>query len=290
MRRCSVAEVFDSRPCFLGEGPLWHPQLNSLFWFDIIGKRLHARGPEGAREWRFDAHHSAAGWLDADHLLIASETGLWRFEIATGSRNLIVPLEADNPLTRSNDGRADPWGGFWIGTMGKRAEPGAGAIYRYFDGELRRLYSEISIPNAICFAPDGRTAHFADTATGQVMRVALDAAGWPAGKPEVFIDLGRGDSGPDGAVTDAEGLLWLAVWGGGCLQAYAPDGRMVRQQEFAAPHLTCPAFGGAGLSTLFCTSALQGMDAAARGAFPSAGMTFMAEGLAQGRAEPQILL
>lgn len=282
--------IYDHRACELGEGPLWHPVRGQLFWFDITGQRMLSVERGAPREWRFPEMVSAAGWLSRDVLLIAGERDLFLFDVETEEMETLAELEADNPQTRSNDGRADPMGGFWIGTMGKRAEPGAGAIYRYFDGELRRLYSEISIPNAICFAPDGRTAHFADTATGQVMRVALDAAGWPAGKPEVFIDLGRGDSGPDGAVTDAEGLLWLAVWGGGCLQAYAPDGRMVRQQDFAAPHLTCPAFGGAGLSTLFCTSALQGMDAAARGAFPSAGMTFMAEGLAQGRAEPQILL
>lgn len=282
--------IYDHRACELGEGPLWHPVRGQLFWFDITGQRMLSVERGAPREWRFPEMVSAAGWLSRDVLLIAGERDLFLFDVETEEMETLAELEADNPQTRSNDGRADPMGGFWIGTMGKRAEPGAGAIYRYFDGELRRLYSEISIPNAICFAPDGRTAHFADTATGQVMRVALDAAGWPAGKPEVFIDLERGDSGPDGAVTDAEGLLWLAVWGGGCLQAYAPDGRMVRQQEFAAPHLTCPAFGGAGLSTLFCTSALQGMDAAARGAFPSAGMTFMAEGLAQGRAEPQILL
>lgn len=282
--------IYDHRACELGEGPLWHPVRGQLFWFDIIGQRMLSVERGAPREWRFPEMVSAAGWLSRDVLLIAGERDLFLFDVETEEMETLAELEADTPQTRSNDGRADPMGGFWIGTMGKRAEPGAGAIYRYFDGELRRLYAGISIPNAICFAPDGRTAHFADTATGQVMRVALDAAGWPAGKPEVFIDLGRGDSGPDGAVTDAEGLLWLAVWGGGCLQAYAPDGRMVRQQDFAAPHLTCPAFGGAGLSTLFCTSALQGMDAAARGAFPSAGMTFMAEGLAQGRAEPQILL
>ncbi|MDZ7907109.1 MAG: SMP-30/gluconolactonase/LRE family protein [Gemmobacter sp.] len=282
--------IYDRRPCDLGEGPLWHPVREQLFWFDITGQRMLSVQRGSPREWRFPEMVSAAGWLSRDVLLIAGERDLFLFDVETEETETLTELEADNRITRSNDGRADPLGGFWIGTMGKQAEPGAGAIYRYFDGELRKLFNGISIPNAICFSPDGRVAHFADTATGRVMRVALDATGWPLGTPEVFVDLGADGGSPDGAVTDADGVLWLAVWGGGCLQAYAPDGQMLRQQDFAAPHLTCPAFGGAGFGTLFCTSALQGMDAAARGATPAAGMTFMVEGLARGRAEPQILL
>ena len=93
--------------------------------------------------------------------------------------------------------------------MGKKAEPGAGAIYRYYQGELRQLYKGITISNAICFAPDGKTAHFTDTVTHRVMRVALDATGWPKGEPELFLDLTPETSGPDGAVVDAQGLFWL---------------------------------------------------------------------------------
>ncbi|MEP6333662.1 MAG: SMP-30/gluconolactonase/LRE family protein, partial [Anderseniella sp.] len=125
-----MMEVFDSTPCTLGEGPLWHPERGQLFWFDIIGKTLFCREGQTLHQWRFDENVSAAGWVDRDTLLIASETGLFRFDIETGRQCLVQTLEADNAATRSNDGRADPWGGFWIGTMGKNAEPKAGAIYR----------------------------------------------------------------------------------------------------------------------------------------------------------------
>ena len=117
-----TATVYDDRPCELGEGPLWHPLRRELFWFDILGKRMLARKGDATREWRFDRHASAAGWVDETTLLIATETDLSRFDIATGRLEPIAPLEADMPATRSNDGRADPFGGFWIGTMGKRAE------------------------------------------------------------------------------------------------------------------------------------------------------------------------
>jgi sugar lactone lactonase YvrE len=279
--------IFDDRICDLGEGPLWHPLRQQLFWFDITAARMLSRDATGPREWRFDRMVSAAGWVDADTLLIASEVALLRFDLRTGAQEVIAPLEADNPVTRSNDGRADPQGGFWIGTMGKAAEPGAGAVWRFHKGELRRLYPGITIPNAICFTPDGRTAQFTDTVTRRVMRVALDGAGWPKGQPELFLDLTAEGLNPDGAVIDAQGLMWLAEWGAARVAAYAPDRTRVRTVAFDAPHTSCPALGG---DTLYCTSALEGMDAAARAAHPHAGKTFLAPGIAQGQLEHRVIL
>jgi sugar lactone lactonase YvrE len=110
--------VFDARICGLGEGALWHPRRGQLFWFDILGKRMLTQTPDGPQDWTFAEMVSAAGWLDHDNLLIASETALFRFDLTTGQRHNVVALEANNPATRSNDGRADRQGGFWIGTMG----------------------------------------------------------------------------------------------------------------------------------------------------------------------------
>lgn len=282
--------IYDRRACELGEGALWHPQRNQLYWFDILGKRLLTRGPDGPAEWVFPDMVSAAGWLSETELLIASELALFRFDLETGARRDVLPLEADNAVTRSNDGRADRHGGFWIGTMGKAAEKGAGAIWRYYRGSLRRLYSGLTIPNAISFAPDGRTAYFTDKVTAQVMRVALDADGWPRGAPQVYLDLAADGLNPDGAVCDAEGRLWLAQWGAGRVACYEPNGSLSQTVSFDAPHTSCPAFGGSDLSTLFCTTALQDMSATDRTAHPDAGMTFAAKGVARGVPEPMVIL
>jgi sugar lactone lactonase YvrE len=276
--------IFDATPCDLGEGPLWHPEREQLFWFDILNARLHTPG----RHWQFAETVSAAGWIDRDRLLIASETRLFRFALETGAEETLCPLEADNAHTRSNDGRADPQGGFWIGTMGKAAQDGAGAIYRWYRGELRRLYPNLSIPNAICFTPDGRTAQFTDTPTRRVMRVALDAEGWPAGEPELFLDLSADGLNPDGATIDAAGTTWIAQWGASRVAAYAPDGTFVRAVDFPAPHASCPAFGGPDLTTLYCTSARQGMNAEALDRHPDSGCTFAAPGIATGKAEHRV--
>lgn len=285
-----MMQVFDSTPCQLGEGPLWHPLRHQLFWFDIIGQRLYRRDGQALQHWQFDEYVSAAGWVDRDTLLIASETGLFRFDIETGRRQLLQPLEADNPVTRSNDGRADPWGGFWIGTMGKQAEPKAGAIYRYFRGKLRQLVPAVTISNAICFAPDRNCAYYTDTAERIIWRQPLaPETGWPHGERSVFLDLRDEGLNPDGAVCDAAGNLWLAQWGAARVACYAPDGRFIEAIAARTDHVSCPAFGGVHFNTLFVTTACQGLDDEALTAQP-AGQTLSADVVTQGQAEYQVKL
>lgn len=276
--------IYDTRACELGEGPLWHPIREQLFWFDTLNRTLHSQ----TQSWGFSGYVSAAGWIDRDTLLLAGETGLVRFDLTSGTEQLVAA--AGTAGTRSNDGRADRQGGFWFGTMGKKAEKGAGAIWRWHKGELRQLFKGLSIPNAICFTLDGKAAHFSDTETGQVMKVALDAAGWPKGEPEVWLDLARAGLNPDGAVIDAEGRFWNAQWGAGRVACYAPDGAFLQAVDVPGAHQTsCPAFGGADFSTLFVTTALENMDAEARERHPASGQTFAFPGVAKGVPEPQVL-
>ncbi|MFZ1469712.1 MAG: SMP-30/gluconolactonase/LRE family protein [Paracoccaceae bacterium] len=284
--------ILDSRRCDLGEGPFWHPERGQLFWFDIINAKLLSITDAGPEEWTFPEMISAAGWVSRDELVIASESGLMLFNLANGRRKPLATISAGQPATRSNDGRADRQGGFWWGTMGKRGgeDPGRGAIWRYYRGQVRCLFPNWTIPNAICFAPDGQHAFFADTLSHNVMRVGLDAHGWPVGQPAVFLDLSAETLLPDGAVMDAAGVLWLAQWGSGRVAAYGPDGRFVQAVSVAAPHASCPAFGGPDLTTLIITTAREGMTAAALASHPDAGKTFAVEGVAKGLAEPRVIL
>ncbi len=284
--------IHDGRVCELGEGALWHPLRRQLFWFDILGKRLHSIEDGVPRSWSFVEMVSAAGWVSRDVLLIAGERDLFLFDLETEEIETLAELEADDPGTRSNDGRADRQGGFWIGTMGKRGgdDPGRGSIWRWYRGELRQLYSGLTIPNSICFSPDGRFAHFSDTLTHRIQRVALDQDGWPAGNAETFVDLGDEGLLPDGATVDAAGNLWNAQWGAGRVACYGPDGRFLKAVPMGAGQTSCPAFGGEGLSTLYCTSALEGMNAAARAADPDAGKTFAVPSVGTGLPEPQVMI
>lgn len=283
-----MSEIFDQTRCVLGEGPLWHPLRGQFLWFDINAYQLLIREGKATRVVQFDEHVSAAGWVDDASILIASETRLFLFDLEREKSEDVEGLEPDNRATRSNDGRADPWGGFWIGTMGKDHETGAGAIYRYYKGELRKLHPNISIPNAMCFSPNRRYAYYTDTVTKKIMRQPLEAdRGWPDGDPEVFIDGTTDGLHPDGAVVDAEGNLWCAMFGASKVIAFSPEGERLRDISFDAPQTTCPAFGGADLTTLYCTSAARDMpkdDGKPHGA------TFITHDVARGQAEHRVKL
>lgn len=284
------ARVFDDRPCFLGEGPLWHPERGQLFWFDIIGRTLLTRKGSETGAWTFEDMVSAAGWIDRDSLLIASETALLRLDLETRTRDIVAPLDL-GAGNRPNDGRADPWGGFWFSSMGKKAEKDAGAIYRFYRGEVSTLFSAITIPNAICFSPDRAFGYFADTDRSVVKRVGLDGeTGAPVGEPEIHLDLSSEGLNPDGAVIDAAGNMWLAQWGAGRVAVYDPSGKFLKAVSMGAPHTSCPAFGGADFSTLYCTTAREGLDAEALEAHPESGNVLFAEGVGPGRAEPAVIV
>ena len=279
-------------PCILGEGPLWHPERERLFWFDIPAGILHSSNAFGGqrRMFNFGEPASAAGWVDIDTLLVATATGLQKLDLQSSSWTLIVDLEADKEITRSNDGRVGPDGSFWIGTMGRKLEPKAGAYYRYSNGKLTQLFDQVSVPNATCFSPDGRTAYLADTFHQSIWRWALDETGAPLGEKELHIDLRVEGLNPDGAVCDAEGYLWNAQWGASRVARYAPDGTFDRAIDLPVSQPTCPAFGGEGLATLYITTASEGLTEEQLAQQPDAGRIFAVDAGVCGFAEHRAVL
>lgn len=282
--------IFDSRRCLLGEGALWHPERAQFFWCDILSRRVLSRVDGALRDWAFDGCVSALGWVDADRLLVATDIDLTLLDLRDDSRQSLCTLEADTPANRSNDGRADPDGGFWISTLSVDKCVGAGALYRFHGGKLHRLHGGLTIPNAICFTPDGRTAIFTDTPRQIIFRWALDDAGWPLGAPERWIDLHGTDLYPDGAVIDAHGNLWCAMWGSGQVLCFDPTGRQIAHLRLPASQPTCPAFGGPDLSTLYVTSAAVGLDEPTLTRNPDHGCTFRTDTETHGQKEHRVIL
>lgn len=284
--------LLSAERCHLGEGPTYDPATDTAWWFDILERRLFEVTLSSGRAI---IHHlpvmaSALARIDAGRQLLVADDGLYVRSVAYGGVELLCALEADNPLTRSNDARVHPSGTFWIGTMGRNAERGLGAIYALYRGRLSRLYVNITIPNAICFSPDGGTGYFADTATNVLYRVTVDpATGLPAGPPAA-LHRHRGGGSIDGAVVDASGLIWNARWGGGCVDVYTPEGDHLRSVRVPARQASCPAFVGRALDRLLVTSAWQGMDDAERAADPDHGRTFVIEAAVRGRPEADVKL
>jgi sugar lactone lactonase YvrE len=288
-----AVEILDETNCELGEGPTYDPAQDKAWWFDIVGKCLFQHDFAAATTTIHDLPLMASmlGVIDERTQLLATESGLYIRDAATGGLTLHHPLEADNPATRSNDGRVHASGAIWIGTMGKQAEQAAGAIYWFFKGELRKLYPGISIPNSICFSPDGGTAYFADTRVAKLMAVRVDPINaLPSGEPRLLFDYGVQKSGLDGSVVDADGVIWNACWGASRINVISPQGMLLQTLPVPAQQPSCPAFIGRNLGRLLVTSAWQGMDDARRAEDKHAGKTFVLDVAVRGRAEPRVVL
>ena len=259
-----------------------------MFWFDILENKLLSRVDDTALEWEFGENVSAAGWTGRDTLLIASETRLFEFNLNTGSETFVAHLEPHDPGSRSNDGRADPYGGFWIGMMAKRGQTRPGAIYRYYRGELRMLFAPITVANAICFTPDGTQAYFSSTRDGKVWRTDLDGDGWPMGEPTLLFH----EQGYliDGMVCASDGTLWNTQYKAGRVAVYSPQGQLLETHPIPGRHTTCPGFGGADLTILFVTTARQDVPPEECAANPAHGQTFALDTNTVGQAEHKVIL
>lgn len=287
-----TTSVLSAEQCHLGEGPTYDVTTDTAWWFDIREGRLFEAhlGTGATRVHAVGRMASALGRIDAERQLVVAEDGCYIRNVADGAMTLFCPLEADNPATRSNDCRVHQSGTFWIGTMGRKAERGLGAIYALHRGKISMLFPGISIPNSICFSPDGATGYFADTARAVLYSVSLNPdTGLPRGEPEVLLRH-TGIGGLDGSVCDADGQIWNACWGASRIDLYSPQGERLRSLRVPAKQASCPAFVGPDLSRLLVTSAWQDMDAEARSTDPQAGCTFLLEASARGRAEPDVKL
>lgn len=289
-----TASVVSDIACELGEGPTYDPATGTLYWFDIVGKKLlEKRMPDGGVIVHdLPEMASALAVIDADRQLLVTETGLHVRDKSSGKISLHKAVEADNPATRSNDSRVHPSGALWFGTMAKEEEgPAAGSIYWYFRGEVRQLYPDIAIPNSICFSADGSTAYFTDSRENILLRVDCHPrTGLPTNEPRVFVDQSGHDGGIDGSVIDANGVLWNARWGCSRVDGYAPDGTLVRSIAVPAVQCSCPVFIGKQAQHLAVTSAWKGLSDAERSADPQAGLTFLLAGEFNGRFDPPVAL
>ena len=254
----------------LGEGPLWDPAAKRLYWFDIKRSRLHWGEPDGGRTglWTLPCRASAAAIRARGGLLLATEQGLADFDLDTGELTPRWALGAE-PGFRSNDGKIDLAGRFWWGTMDDDHGKRPGTLYRYDpDGTCEAVVEGVHIVNTVSCSPDGRTFYLADSRKGTLWAYDMDAAGALSNR-RVFATIQQG--APDGSAVDAQGYLWNAQWGAWRVVRYAPDGRIDRIVEMPVEQPSSCAFGGPDLTTLYVTTAREGLSDAALQAQPLAG-------------------
>lgn len=269
-------------PSLLGESPLWHPDEAALYWCDIPGKRLNRWHPQRAehRHWAFDTEPACVAPVLGGGLLLAMRDGLWRFDPGTGERSALAEPPYDPAEERFNDGKADPQGRFWAGTIYEPRTAPKAALYRFERDTLERVAGDITTSNGLAWSPDGRTLYWADTAAHRVMAYAFDPQDGSLSGGRVFAqfppkvagqDLATYGGRPDGAAVDREGAYWVAMFEGQQLLRLAPDGQRLQTVPLPVRCPTMCSFGGADLRTLYVTTARHNRPADELAAQPLAG-------------------
>lgn len=266
----------------LAEGPCWWAEKQVLLWVDIEASRIGLFDPQTGRNnfLHLPAHVGAVVPTSAGDLLLATATGFLRLDPSTEAVTLLSDPEADRPGNRFNDGKCDPWGRFWAGTMAYDFEPLAGALWRVnADFSCVRQRQGLTISNGLAWSQDRGTLYVIDSPTLNVLAFPLTNSGEIAGEPSICVHIPEDwDAVPDGMCIDAEGMLWIALFGGGCVTRWDPvSGQRLERLALPCRQVTSCCFGGPHLDQLFMTTARREMDAAAIKAEPLAGGLFQAD-------------
>lgn len=258
-------KVLVAAQAVLGECTLWCEREQALYWTDIDSALLSrwSAGDGAVKTWPLpEALGSFALCERPGRLLLGLASGVALFDLSSGQIGLITRVEADQPATRINDGRCDPQGRFVFGMFNCEGAA-TGGFYRVGpDLALERLpLPAAAVGNCLSFRPEhgGKSQmYFSDSPTRCIYRLDYHADG-RLGEPVIFTRLAPGDGEPDGATVDAQGFLWVALWGAGCVARFDAQGREVLRLPVPASQPTCPSFGGPGLDRLFLSSAGRGV-------------------------------
>lgn len=267
----------------VGESPVWDERHGCLRWVDLLrGAVRSITGWGHVTEVDAGCAVGAIGLTDTRDLVAAVRDGFARLSPRTGAVHLLEPVEAQEAGRRMNDGKCDPWGGFVAGTMLDDQRAATGTLYRLGpDGTVTTGETGFTCPNGLDWSLDGTSLFHTDTPTGRIDVCGLD----PDTRLPVFrkpFVQPEGPGGPDGMTLDSDGCLWVAMWGGGRVHRYTPEGKLDRVVDLPVTQPASCAFGGPGRRTLFVTSARHSLSGSELEAEPLAGALFAVEGLAQG--------
>jgi L-arabinonolactonase len=239
----------------LGEGPLWDPQDQDLYWVDIENGCYHRYHPStGVHEMVIVGEKIGVLALrQSGGMIMATEKGFAFWDPVAKNLERISHPEGDKPHSRFNDGSVDRKGRFWAGTLG---DPYNNSLYRLdADLSVHRLDTGIDISNGIGWSPDNRVMYFTDSTPCKIYAYDFNLETGAIENRRVFVDSSDRPGVPDGLTVDVEGFVWSARWGGWCIDRYDPSGRLERSISVPVEFPTSVMFGGQNLDQLFITSA-----------------------------------
>ena len=264
----------------LGEGVRWDARRGELLRVDILAGRVFRDrvADDGALvpvrvydlPWpvgMIAPVHADDGWL------LGAGRGF--VHLTPDGTHQVVAVEVSPPATRMNDGACDPQGRFWAGTLADDHHAGGGALYRLDrDGRVEQVLDGLTIANGIGWSPDGQTMYLVDSGPRVVYAFAFDGERGTLSSQRVLVSVPENVGAPDGMTVDAAGDLWVAVYGGGRVRRYSPDGALRQEFLVPAPQSTCCALAGPGLHRLYVTTATENYTDDQRRAEPAAGLVY----------------
>jgi sugar lactone lactonase YvrE len=257
-RATGAWELLPAPSSELGEGPVWDAEAGRLLWVDTMAgvvNWLHLPGGNGGSIALGQPVGSVA-LRRAGGLVAAVRDGFALVEIPSGRFQLIAPLQHGRPGNLMNDGKCDPSGIFWAGSMGHDGSPGVGELFRLdAHQQASRVLEGITVSNGIGWSPDGRTMYYVDSGPGSIDAFDYEIESAAISNRRRFVSIPSEEGVPDGLAVDAEGAVWVAIWEGSAIRRYTPNGTLDRVVEFPATLVTSCAFGGKSLGELFVTTA-----------------------------------
>lgn len=262
----------------LGEGAFWDHKEQRLFWIDIEGKKLHVYDPNSKKNISFDTPSRIGTVVPINKLeaVVALEDGIYVLNTSTGSFSLFSDVEADMPYNRFNDGKCDPNGNLWVGSMHLNQSAPKANLYRIdSEGAAEKMKDSITISNGIVWTKDKKTMYYIDTPTGHIQAFDYDESNSTISNGRVAVTipdtLGKGD----GMTIDEEDKLWVGLWDGDAVAQFDPlTGELLQKIEVPAHNVTSCAFGGKNFETLYITTSSLDMTEEEQKKYPLAGSIF----------------
>ncbi|MBI3958227.1 MAG: SMP-30/gluconolactonase/LRE family protein [Chloroflexi bacterium] len=262
----------------VGEGALWDEQEQALYWVDILSNALYVYDPATGQNRHYDIgqHVGTVVLRQSGGVMLALANGFAAYDLESRTVTPISDPEAHLPGNRFNDGKCDPGGRFWAGTMAYANQSTQGSLYRMdADHSVHKMLGDIGISNGIVWSHDKRTMYYIDSTAFTVRAYDYDNATGDIRNERVIIRVPKEMGLPDGMAIDADGMLWVAHFGASCVRRWnSQTGQVIDQIDLPAKQITSCAFGGEKLDTLYITSAAKGLDAAALAQQPLAGSLF----------------
>ena len=279
-----------SAGAILGEGPLWCPREQVLYWLDIKRPAIYRFDPQSGQtgQWTMPSDIGCMALREQGGMVVGLRTGFAFLDFETGAVTALADPEADRPDNRFNDGKVDRQGRFWAGTLNDAESEPLGSLYRLdADGTVTLMQDGAVVSNGIGWSPDDRTMYFTDSVIRTIWAFDFDPGSGAIANRRIFAEVPNGTGYPDGLTVDSEGFVWSAVWDGWRIVRYDPAGNIDREVVMPVQRPTSCMLGGPDLRTLYVTSASIHLDAGALERGPRAGGLFALQVDTAGLPEPR---